>query len=152
MRDAHPGFTLGLRLILECLLPVPLRIYSIDVLFPIVGLDTGWLMASAAPSTCNATRELYVIGHSAGSFSAMVISELLKELQFSPFYQCTRATAVALPLSSSRHIMYKGRSICATYWKTSCACGDPRTTLDIEARRRLRIEKNCKSPRCCSIV
>ena len=109
MRDAHPGFTLGLRLILDCLLPVPLRTYSTDVLFPIVGLDTGWLMASAAPPTCNAARELHVIGHSAGSFSAMVISELLEDPKFSPFYGCTRATAVALPgkLFETHHVQRK---------------------------------------------
>ena len=66
-------------------------------------------MASAAPPTCNATRELHVIGHSAGSFSAMVISEILEDPKFSPFYGCTRATAVALPgkLFETHHVQRK---------------------------------------------
>ena len=34
LRNAHPGFELGLRLILECLLPVPLRTYLTEVLSP----------------------------------------------------------------------------------------------------------------------
>ena len=54
-------------------------------------------MASAAPLIRDATRELHVIGHSAGSFSAMVISDILQDPKFGPFVGCTRATAVALP-------------------------------------------------------
>ena len=43
LRDAHPGFELGLRLILDCLLPVPLRTYLTDVLLPVISGETGWL-------------------------------------------------------------------------------------------------------------
>ena len=75
LRDPHPGFALGHRLILGCLLPVPLRTYLTEVL----------------------TRELHVIGHSAGSFSAMVISDILQGPKLSTLVGCTRATAVALP-------------------------------------------------------
>ena len=58
LRDAHPGFELGLRLILDCLLPVPLRTYLTEVLSPAISEETGWLMASAAPHIRDATREL----------------------------------------------------------------------------------------------
>ena len=97
LRDPHPGFTLGLRLLLGCLLPVPLRTYLTDVLSPVVALDAGWLMASAAPVIRDAIRELHVIGHSAGSFSAMVISDILQDPSLGTLIGCTRATAVALP-------------------------------------------------------
>ena len=50
LRDAHPGFELGLRLILDCFLPVPLRTYLTEVLSPTVAEESGWLMASADPS------------------------------------------------------------------------------------------------------
>ena len=50
LRDAHPGFELGLRLILDCLLPVPLRTYLTEVLSPTIAEESGWLMASADPS------------------------------------------------------------------------------------------------------
>ena len=49
LRDAHPGFELGLRLILDCLLPVPLRSYLTDVLSPVISEEPSWLMAPAAP-------------------------------------------------------------------------------------------------------
>ena len=61
LRDPHPGFALGLRLILGCLLPVPLRTYLTDVSSPVVALEAGWLMASAAPPIRDATRELHVL-------------------------------------------------------------------------------------------
>ena len=98
LRDAHPGFEL-LRLILDCLLPVPLRTYLTEVLSPTIAIaeESGWLMASADPSIRNANRQLHVIGHSAGSFTAMVISDILQDPKFSPFFGCTRATAVAMP-------------------------------------------------------
>ena len=54
-------------------------------------------MASAAPLVRDATRGLHVIGHSAGSFLAMVISDILQDPKFGPFYGRTRATAVAMP-------------------------------------------------------
>ena len=97
LRDAHPGFELGLRVILDCLLPVPLRTYLTEVLSPTVAEESGWLMASADPSIRDATRKLHVIGHSAGSFTAMVISNILQDPKFTPFFGCTRATAVAMP-------------------------------------------------------
>ena len=97
LRDAHPGFELGLRLILDCLLPVPLRTYLTEILSPNIAEESGWLMASADPSIRDATRQLHVIGHSAGSFTAMVISDILQAPKFSPFFGCTRATAVAMP-------------------------------------------------------
>ena len=97
LRNAHPGFELGLQLILECLLPVPLRTYLTNVLSPVISLEAGWLMASSAPDIRDAARELHVIGHSAGSFSAMVISDILQDPKFDPFSGCTRATAVAVP-------------------------------------------------------
>ena len=64
LRNAHPGFELGLQLILECLLPVPLRTYLTNVLSPVISLEAGWLMTSSAPHIRDATRELHVIGHS----------------------------------------------------------------------------------------
>ena len=97
LRDPHPGFTLGLRLLLGCLLPVPLRTYLTDVLSPVVALDAGWLMASAAPAIRDAIRELHVIRHSASSFSATVISDILQDPRLGTLVGCTRATAVALP-------------------------------------------------------
>ena len=97
LRDAHPGFELGLRIILDCLLPVPLRTYLTEVLSPTVAEESGWLMASTDPSIRDATRKLHIIGHSAGSFTAMVISNLLQDPKFTPFFGCTRATAVAMP-------------------------------------------------------
>ena len=97
LRDAHPGFELGLRVILDCLLPVPLRTYLTEVLSPTVAEESGWLMASADPSIRDATRKLHIIGHSAGSFTAMVISNILQDPKFTPFFGCTRATAVAMP-------------------------------------------------------
>ena len=97
LRDAHPGFELGLRLILDCLLPVPLRTYLTEVLSPTIAEESGWLMASADPSIRDATRKLHIIGHSAGSFTAMVISNILQDPKFTPFFGCTRATAVAMP-------------------------------------------------------
>ena len=97
LRDAHPGFELGLRLILDCLLPVPLRTYLTDVLSPVISEESGWLMASAAPAIRDATRALHIIGHSAGSFTAMVLSDILQNPKFGPFFGCTRATAIAMP-------------------------------------------------------
>ena len=94
---AHPGFELGLRLILDCLLPVPLRSYLTDVLSPVISEEPSWLMALAAPDVRDATRELHIIGHSAGSFTAMVISDILQDPKFGPFFGCTRATAIAMP-------------------------------------------------------
>ena len=86
LRDAHPGFELGLRVILDCLLPVPLRTYLTEVLSPTVAEESGWLMASADPSIRDATRKLHIIGHSAGSFTAMVISNILQDPKFTPFF------------------------------------------------------------------
>ena len=97
LRDAHPGFELGLRLILDCLLPVPLRTYLTEVLSPVISEESGGLMASAAPAIRDATRELHIIGHSAESFTAMVISDILQDPKFGPFFGCTRATAIAMP-------------------------------------------------------
>ena len=97
LRDAHPGFELGLRLILDCLLPVQLRTYLTNVLSPLLTEASGWLMASADPSIREANRELRIIGHSAGSFTAMVLSNILQDPQFGPFFGCTRATAIAMP-------------------------------------------------------
>ena len=97
LRDAHPGFELGLRLILDCLLPVQLRTYLTNVLSPLLTEASGWLMASADPSIREANRELHIIGHSAGSFTAMVLSDILQDPQFGPFFGCTRATAIAMP-------------------------------------------------------
>ena len=97
LRDAHPGFELGLRLILDCLLPVQLRTYLTNVLSPLLTEASGWLMASADPSIREANRELHIIGHSAGSFTAMVLSNILQDPQFGPFFGCTRATAIAMP-------------------------------------------------------
>ena len=54
-------------------------------------------MASADPSIREANRELHIIGHSAGSFTAMVLSDILQDPQFRPFFGCTRATAIAMP-------------------------------------------------------
>ena len=54
-------------------------------------------MASTAPRIRDATRELHVIGHSAGSFSAMVISDILQDPKFDPFFGCSRATVVVMP-------------------------------------------------------
>ena len=97
LRDAHPGFESGLRLILDCLLPVQLRTYLTNVLSPLLTEDSGWLMASADPSIRDANRELHIIGHSAGSFTAMVLSDILQDPKFGPFFGCTRATAIAMP-------------------------------------------------------
>ena len=97
LRDAYPGFELGLRLILDCLLPVQLRTYLTNVLSLILTEDSGWLMASADPSIRDANRELHIIGHSAGSFTAMVLSDILQDPKFGPFFGCTRATAIAMP-------------------------------------------------------
>ena len=93
LRNAHPGFKLGLRLILDCLL----RTYLTNVLFPILTEDLGWLMAFADPSIRDANRKLHIIGHSAGSFTAMVLSDILQDPKFGPFFGCTRATAIAMP-------------------------------------------------------
>ena len=97
LRNAHPGFELGLRLILDCLLPVQLRTYLTNILSPLLTEASGWLMASADPSIREANRELHIIGHSAGSFTAMVLSDILQDPQFGPFFGCTRATAIAMP-------------------------------------------------------
>ena len=85
LRDAHP------------VLPVQLRTYLTNVLSPLLTEASGWLMASADPSIREANRELHIIGHSAGSFTAMVLSNILQDPQFGPFFGCTRATAIAMP-------------------------------------------------------
>ena len=76
---------------------MPLRSYLTDVLSPVISEEPSWLMASAAPDVRDATRELHIIGHSAGSFTAMVISDILQDPKFGPFFGCTRATAIAMP-------------------------------------------------------
>ena len=78
-------------------MPVPLRTYLTDVLSPVVAIDAGGLMASAAPTVRDAIRDLHVIGHSAGSFSAIVISDILQDLRLGPLVGCTRVTAIAFP-------------------------------------------------------
>ena len=129
LRDAHPGFELGLRLILDCLLPAPLRTYLTEVLSPVISAESGWLMASAAPAIRDATRELHIIGHSAGSFTAMVISDILQDPKFGPFFGRTRATARAMPsrLFETHYTQRKtARSTCTMYWRMNSVSGDRR--------------------------
>ena len=53
--------------------------------------------ASCSPAECSSNLGTAVIGHSAGSFSAMVILDILQDPKFGPFFGCTRATAIAIP-------------------------------------------------------
>ena len=120
LRDAHPGFELGLRLILDFLLPVPLRTYLTNVLSPIVSEDSGWLMASADPSIRDAIRELHIIGHSAGSFTAMVMSDILQD----PISLGLFLGVSPCPAGCLKHTIRSAKSICTMYWKMNFVYGD----------------------------
>ena len=71
------------------------------------------------------TALCHIIGHSAGSFTAMVMSDILQDPKFGPFFGCTRATAIAMPSRLFvRHTIRSAKSICTMYWKMNFVYGD----------------------------
>ena len=81
-------------------------------------------MTFADPSIRDANRELHIIGHSAGSFIAMVLSDILQDPKFGPFLGALLQLLSPCPADCLRRTIRNAQSICTMYWKMNFVYDD----------------------------
>lgn len=92
----HPGYTLSARLFLLTTLPQPLQVYWRHVLLHASDLPDEMLISSAVLDS-TASRLVQIVGHSAGSYTAMLLESILAEDDFAHMGGITSASAIAMP-------------------------------------------------------
>ena len=97
-RDPHPGYENAMRLFMMALQPAQAAHYVKTVLIPACPGPTG---AIARPFGLElaVTVGVHAIGHSAGSYGAMVLAAVLEEPALSQTLGSTKVTAIAMPQS-----------------------------------------------------
>ena len=97
-RDPHPGCENAMRLFMMALQPAQTAHYVKTVLIPACPGPTG---AIARPFGLElaVTVEVRAIGHSAGSYGAMVLAAVLEEPAYSQTLGSAKVTAIAMPES-----------------------------------------------------
>ena len=94
-REPHPGYQNALRLFMMTLQPAPLVHYVQHLLIPACPSPTGWPFGL----DLHVEVEVRAIGHSAGSYGAMVLAAVLEERTFAKTSGSTKVTAIAMPKS-----------------------------------------------------
>ena len=97
-RDPHPGYENAMRLFTMALQPAQTAHYVKTVLIPACPGPTG-AIARPFGLELEVTVEVHAIGHSAGSYGAMVLASVLEEPAFSQTLGSTKVTAIAMPES-----------------------------------------------------